>query len=108
MLHDFLITEKFVIIPDMPLCFDPKSGLEEQNLLIKFKPEEMARFGVMPRESTDPKSVVWFEFPKGFYVFHFVNSWDWINDKGEQMITIFGAPFYEVDINIQEQEWNYD
>lgn len=106
MLHDFMITEKFCIIPDMPLVLDPKDAIQNKRFLIKFDPTQIARFGFVPRNSTDPKDIIYFEFPQAFYTFHFVNSWDWINEKGEEMVTVFGAAFTKFDLDIQYQEYN--
>ena len=81
MLHDYLITEKFAIIPDMPLSIDPKTAIKENKFIVDFKKDEKTRYGIIPRYSTDPNSIKWFYIPKAHYIFHFSNAWDWVNDK---------------------------
>lgn len=104
--HDYLITEKFLVLPDLPLCIDPLVAIQDMGFIGSFKSNEKCRYGVMPRYSTDPNTVKWFDFPKAHYVFHFANAWDWINDKGEQMVTVVAPVYYNMDLSWQNHDWN--
>ena len=47
-----------------------------------------ARYGILPRHAKSEKEIIWFTTPS-HYVFHFVNSWEEINDQGYLKIFIY-------------------
>ena len=72
MMHDFNITENYVVFMDLPLALD--LDLLATGIPFRFKRESGARLGVMPRNGTS-RDVRWFEIDP-CYVFHQVNAWD--------------------------------
>ena len=72
MMHDFSITENYVVFMDLPLALDLE--LLATGIPFRFKRESGARLGVMPRNGTS-RDVRWFEI-EPCYVFHQVNAWD--------------------------------
>ena len=72
MMHDFNITENYVVFMDLPLALD--LDLLVTGIPFRFKRESGARLGVMPRNGTS-SDVHWFEI-EPCYVFHQVNAWD--------------------------------
>ena len=72
MMHDFNITENYVVFMDLPLALD--LDLLVTGIPFRFKRESGARLGVMPRNGTSI-DVRWFEI-EPCYVFHQVNAWD--------------------------------
>lgn len=72
MMHDFNITERYVIFMDLPLVFD--FALLDSGMPYGFKKGVAARLGVMPRNGTTA-DVRWFEIDP-CYVFHPVNAFD--------------------------------
>ena len=72
MMHDFNITENYVVFMDLPLALD--LDLLATGIPFRFKRESGARLGVMPRSGTS-RDVRWFEIDP-CYVFHQVNAWD--------------------------------
>ena len=80
MMHDFNITENYVIFMDLPLAFD--LDLLASGIPFRFKRENQARLGVMPRTGS-AKDIRWFEI-NPCYVFHQVNAWE----QGD-VITLF-------------------
>lgn len=72
MMHDFNITEHYVVFMDLPLALD--LDLLATGVPFRFKRESGARLGVMPRNGT-AADVRWFEI-EPCYVFHQVNAWD--------------------------------
>ena len=72
MMHDFNITENYVVFMDLPLALD--LDLLVTGIPFRFKHESGARLGVMPRNGTS-SDVRWFEI-EPCYVFHQVNAWD--------------------------------
>lgn len=72
MMHDFSITENYVVFMDLPLALD--LDLLATGIPFSFQRDSGARLGVMPRNGT-ANEVRWFEIDP-CYVFHQVNAWD--------------------------------
>lgn len=70
MMHDFNVTQNFVVFMDLPVCFD--LGALETGMPFKFNRDAGARLGVMPRTGTNA-DVRWFDIDP-CYVFHPVNA----------------------------------
>jgi carotenoid cleavage dioxygenase len=67
MVHDFAVTERFVVIPLFPLIVDPAAGLV-------WRQERGGYLGVMDRQ-IGAASLRWVRAPDGF-AFHVMNAWD--------------------------------
>ena len=73
MVHDFNITENYVIFMDLPVMFDlSKAG--EGGIPLAWSDDYGARLGVMPREGSNA-DVVWYEIDP-CYLFHPVNAYE--------------------------------
>ncbi|KAI3953622.1 hypothetical protein MKW92_013906 [Papaver armeniacum] len=81
-MHDFAITKKFAIFMDLPLKFRPKNFLTGEQLLA-FDATKKARFGILPRYSTNEHNMRWFELLK-CYIFHNANAWE----DGDEVVLI--------------------
>ncbi|KAI3862333.1 hypothetical protein MKW92_039835, partial [Papaver armeniacum] len=81
-MHDFAITEKFAIFMDLTLKFQPKNLLTGEQLLA-FDATKKARFGILPRYSTNEHNMRWFELPN-CYIFHNANAWE----EGDEVVLI--------------------
>lgn len=73
MMHDFNITEHYVIFMDLPAVFDLDMALRGE-MPIHWDESYPARLGVMPREGNDA-SVVWYDI-EPCYVFHPLNAYE--------------------------------
>ena len=85
MVHDFAVTERFVVIPLFPLIADPAAGLV-------WRQDRGGYLGVMDRR-IGSASLRWVPAPDGF-AFHVMNAWD---EDGELSIdTMLSAapPFF--------------
>ena len=71
MMHDFVITQEHAVFLDTP----PVSDLEDldSGSMVKWRPENGTRIGVMPRLGTADE-VRWFDIDPG-HVQHFWNAW---------------------------------
>lgn len=76
MMHDWNVTENYVIFMDLPLVF----SLEGPSPGFGWRPECGARLGVMPRTGTNA-DVKWYEMDPCF-VFHSVNAYE----EGESIV----------------------
>jgi carotenoid cleavage dioxygenase len=72
MMHDFAVTERYVVFLDAPSIFDPTSMMQG-GPMIRWAPEEGTRIGVLPRDGSAPPR--WFDIDTA-YVVHFFNAWD--------------------------------
>jgi carotenoid cleavage dioxygenase-like enzyme len=73
-IHDCMITEKYVIILDMPVTFSIKSYLGGQGFPYKWNPKHKARVGLLAREGKG-SDTIWCEV-EPCYVFHPCNAYD--------------------------------
>lgn len=72
MMHDFAITEDFVIFMDLPLCFSPEA-LATGRMPFRWTEEAGARLGFLRRDAIQGE-IVWIEIDP-CYVFHPMNAW---------------------------------
>ena len=61
-----------------------------------------AMYGIMKRDETDQKNIKWFKLPN-HYVYHFVNAWDSKNDKGEDIVTMYGCALNKVKLEFKHK-----
>ena len=80
MMHDFAVTENYVVFMEMQVRFSWFSALTGGALPFKWDEDAVCRFGVMPRTGTDG-DVKWFDVPSCF-VFHIMNSYQ----SGDEVI----------------------
>jgi carotenoid cleavage dioxygenase len=73
MMHDFNITENYVIFMDLPAVFNLDLALEGK-MPIEWSDSYPARLGVMPRNGNDAQ-VKWYDI-NPCYVFHPMNSYE--------------------------------
>jgi carotenoid cleavage dioxygenase len=103
MIHDFLVTERFGIIPDLPLEQDPQGAVRNKRFIYNFNAKSVARFGFFPRETSSPDSIVWIE-SEPLFIFHFANAWDYKNEKGEDIIVFFAVTWASIDISLESRK----
>ncbi|MFD7709536.1 carotenoid oxygenase family protein [Streptomyces sp. NPDC059786] len=88
MMHDFALTERYVVVFDMPVVFDPAGAERGDPVPYVWHAERPARVGLLPRAGG---AVRWFEVDPVFYS-HTVNAYD----EGVSVIvdmTTYPAPF---------------
>ncbi|MEZ5570839.1 MAG: carotenoid oxygenase family protein [Halioglobus sp.] len=80
MVHDFAVTENYVVFMEMPVRFSWFMALSGSSLPFKWDADAPSRFGVMPRTGTNA-DVKWFDVPTCF-IFHIMNSYE----QGDEVI----------------------
>jgi carotenoid cleavage dioxygenase len=89
MIHDFALTEKHVVILDMPVTFDPAAAERGDPVPYVWNRRHPARVGVLPRAGG---AVRWFEVAPVYYS-HTLNAYE----EGSRIVidmTNFPAPFF--------------
>lgn len=71
MIHDFVLTENYVVIFDCPTLFD-LDEIMRGGPLLKWKPDLGTRIGIMHKQTGELK---WFE-TEAFFVFHHANAFE--------------------------------
>lgn len=102
MIHEFLITEKYAIVPDLPMEFDPKGAMKEKRFIFHFNEKAPARYGIWPRYSKDGKDVKWFDV-EPHHAFHFGGCWDEVNEKGETIVTLYAVVHEGIQIGFKAE-----
>jgi carotenoid cleavage dioxygenase-like enzyme len=74
MMHDFALTERYVVLLDLPVTFSMEAAASGSQLPYTWNPLHRARVGLLPRRGVIPE-VRWFEMDP-CWVFHTLNAYD--------------------------------
>ncbi|XP_010549494.1 PREDICTED: probable 9-cis-epoxycarotenoid dioxygenase NCED5, chloroplastic [Tarenaya hassleriana] len=74
MMHDFAITENFVVIPDHQVVFKIGDMVLGKSP-VSYDKEKISRFGILPKNAEDASGIIWIESPETF-CFHLWNAWE--------------------------------
>ena len=86
MVHDFVITENYIVIPIMPITGSLERAMEGKPPFA-WEPEKGVHIGILPRHGGTTEDVRWVEMDLGF-AFHFMNGFD-----KDGVITVDGCQF---------------
>mmetsp|Transcript_30680 Transcript_30680/g.51662 ORF Transcript_30680/g.51662 Transcript_30680/m.51662 type:complete len:530 (+) Transcript_30680:245-1834(+) len=101
MMHDFALTENYVVFFVCPLVFDPKNLFKGKNVF-QFERERGVKVALRRRDApADSKALQWFDLP-AFMMFHVATAWDEPGegeDKGGGIVHLFGCAFEDFDLD---------
>jgi 8'-apo-carotenoid 13,14-cleaving dioxygenase len=83
-IHDCMITERYVLVFDLPVTFSMKTLLSGQPFPYAWNPEHRARVGLLPREGQD-SDIVWCDVAP-CYVFHPCNAFE--TENGQVVVDV--------------------
>lgn len=93
--HDFALTERHAVFPDLPVVFSFDLLSEGYSFPYRWDPEYPSRLAVLPRDGADDGSDVrWFDVPPG-YVFHVLNAYDVLDEAGTATAIVMDVVRYE-------------
>jgi len=73
--HDFIVTDRFIVFPDSSLRFDPGGLAKPGSSVAHFDAARPLRFGVVDREKSRAP-VRWFETSAPGHIWHLANAWE--------------------------------
>jgi len=74
MIHDCAITDRYVLILDLPVTFSMKALIAGYGFPYAWNPDHVARVGLLPRHG-DETQIIWCDVPPCFS-FHVANAYD--------------------------------
>jgi carotenoid cleavage dioxygenase len=83
MMHDFALTERYVVLLDLPVTFSLNAVSAGKELPYVWNPDHQARVGLLPRDGS--AAVCWIEIAP-CWVFHCLNAYD--DDHGRVVVDL--------------------
>ncbi len=98
--HDYFLTQNYLIFPDLSLRFSPKEMFGPQQSPMVFDPAYKMRWGVIRRDHAAGDPVRWFSTQQPGHLWHVVNGWEETRDDGGTDLVLFAPVFRSYPSNI--------
>lgn len=105
-LHDYYLTENFVVFPDVSMRFSGKELMGEHRSPFYFDPDYKMRFGVIKRDHQPGDDIQWFSTDQAGHIWHTINAWEETDADGSVRIVLFAPVFrsYPSDVPIHSPQ----
>nr|GMD09218.1 probable 9-cis-epoxycarotenoid dioxygenase NCED5, chloroplastic [Ipomoea batatas] len=101
MIHDFAITENYVIIPDQQVVFKLQEMIRGGTSVI-YEKNKKSRFGILKKNAKNSEDIIWVDSPETF-CFHLWNAWE---EAETDEIVVIGSCMTPPDSIFNECEEN--
>ncbi|KAL9252399.1 putative carotenoid cleavage dioxygenase 4, chloroplastic [Drosera capensis] len=95
-LHDFAVTNKYAIFPDIQLRMDLLGFITGTGSLAAADSEKLSKIWITDCYANDSKDIRSFTVP-GFNTLHIANAWDETDDKGDEYVVLVAPNISPVD-----------
>ena len=99
-LHDFFLTENYLIFPDISLRFDIANLFGPDGSMFKFDDNYHLRWGVIPRDFIGEVEPRWFHTDSTAMIWHVINAWEQTGDDGSSQVVLYAPAFASYPANV--------
>ncbi|WP_415356121.1 carotenoid oxygenase family protein [Halioglobus sp. Uisw_031] len=99
-LHDYYLTEHYLVFPDLSLRFNPKDMFGPEKSPMVFDADYKMRWGIIKRDHQPGDPVRWFTTEQPGHLWHVVNGWEETRDDGGTDIVLFAPVFRSYPSNL--------
>jgi carotenoid cleavage dioxygenase-like enzyme len=98
--HDYFLTENYLVFPDLSLRFNPKDMFGPEQSPMVFDPNYKMRWGLIKRDHKAGDPVRWFTTDRPGHLWHVINGWEEAREDGGTDIVLFAPVFRSYPSNI--------
>jgi carotenoid cleavage dioxygenase len=92
-IHDYFLTERWLVIPDVSLRFSEANLHANGRSFWSFDPDHRLRWGLLPRDAKPGERIRWIETGQAGMVWHVVNAWEEPGPDGRPRIVLYAPVF---------------
>lgn len=94
-IHDYFLTENYLVIADVSLRFDERYVHGPGGSFWNFEPGRNLRWGLLPRHAREGDGIRWFETANPGMVWHVINGWEEAGPDGNPRVVLYAPVFGE-------------